>query len=293
MTKWIYVPVILIVLTMAANIPNVTLAQNSQPAQVQTGQTGRQVPQPKGGVATVIGVDQPDNCLRIRSGPGNSYDILGCAIMGQELNITGIWMSNDWAQLADNAWVYGPQIQTDLRPPPAAYSQRQSYVPVDDEYLNYYDEAFLPDYGYDTYWIGGVPIFLYNANVWFRHHPWWWHKGVLRDHRVWNRGANFRTNVGTGTQRNFVRNRSNVSSLNVTPFNSTRFRSGQTFSNPNTIRSLRTFSSANTIRMGNSGVRSFSRGNFNTRSFSTGSFGTRSFSAVRGGGNFVGAGRRR
>jgi uncharacterized protein YgiM (DUF1202 family) len=82
MTKWIYVPVILIVLTMAANIPTVTLAQNSQPAQVQTGQTGRQVPQPQGGVATVVGVDQPDNCLRIRSGPGNSYDVIGCANMG-------------------------------------------------------------------------------------------------------------------------------------------------------------------------------------------------------------------
>jgi uncharacterized protein YraI len=287
MTKWIYVPVILIALTMVTNIPNVALAQNSQPAQVQTGQTGRQVPQPKGGVATVIGVDQPDNCLRIRSGPGNSYDILGCSIMGQELNITGIWTSNDWAQLADKGWVYGPQIQTDLRPPPAAYSQRQSYVPVDDEYLNYYDEAFLPDYGYDTYWLGGVPIFLYSANVWFRHHPWWWHKGVLRDHRVWNRNPNFRTNVGTGTQRNFVRNRSNVSSLNVTPFNSTRFRSGaantvrsgQTFSNPNTVRSLRTFSSPNTVRIRNSGVSSF-----NTKSFNTGSLGTKTFSAVRGGG---------
>lgn len=283
MTKWIYVPVILIVLTMAANVPSVTLAQYSQPAQVQTGQTGRQVPHPTGGVATVMGVDQPDNCLRIRGGPGNSYDIIGCANMGQQLNITGIWTSNDWAQLADNGWVYGPQIQTDLRPPNMAYSQRRSYVPVDDEYLNYYDEAFLPDYGYDTYWLGGVPIFLYNANVWFRHHPWWWHKGVRRDHRAWNRNANFRTNVGTGTQRNFVRNRSNVSSLNVTPFNSTRLRSGQTFSNPNTIRSLRTSSSPNTIRMRNSGVGSVNTGSINTRRFNTGSF-----SAVRGGG-FSGA----
>jgi hypothetical protein len=294
MKKWICVPVILIVFTMVTNIPNVNLAQNSQPAQLQTGQTGRQVPQPMGGVATVMGVDQPDNCLRIRSGPGNSYDIIGCAIMGQPLNITGVWTSNDWAQLADNGWVYGPQIQTDLRPPPAAYSQPQSYAVVEDVYPIYNDMTYLPDYGYTTYWYGGVPIFLYSANVWFRHHPWWWYKGGRRDHRAWNRNPNFRNNVGTGTQRNFVRNRSNVSSLNVTPFNSTRFRSGtantirsgQTFSNPNSIRSLRSFSSANTIRMGNSGVRSFSRGNFNTRGFS----------AVRGGGNFVGAvgvGRRR
>src|SRR5271157_6250989 len=142
MTKWIYVPVILIVLTMAANIPNVTLAQNNQPSQVQTGQPGRQAPQPKGGVATVIGVDQPDNCLRIRSGPGNSYDILGCAIMGQELNITGIWTSNDWAQLADNGWVYGPQIQTDLRPPQAAYSRSPSYVVSEAVTPGYEDWAY-------------------------------------------------------------------------------------------------------------------------------------------------------
>ncbi|MGO9572117.1 MAG: SH3 domain-containing protein [Desulfomonilaceae bacterium] len=316
MTKWIYVPVILIALTMVANIPNVTWAQNSQPAQAQTDQTGRQAPQPKGGVAAVVGVDEPENCLRIRSGPGNSYDVIGCANMGEQLNITGVWTSNDWAQLADNGWVYGPQIQTDLRPPNMAYSQPESYVPV-DEYLNYYDEAFLPDYGYDTYWYGGIPIFLYDANVWFRHHPWWWHKGGHRDHRAWNRNPNFRTNVRTGTQRNFITNRSNVSPSNITRFNSTRFRSGssntirsgRTFSNPNTIRSLRTFSNPNTIRMRNSGVtsfntrnfntRSFNTGSFGTRSFNTGSFGTRSFNAVRGSGfsgHFSGgamAGRRR
>src|SRR5512143_1884756 len=137
MTKWIYIPVILIALTMATNIPTVTLAQNDQPAQVQSGETGRQVPQPKGGVATVIGVDQPENCLRIRSGPGNSYDVIGCANMGEQLNITGVWTSNDWAQLADNAWVYGPQIETDLRPPRTAYSRSPSYVVT---------EGVTPDY---------------------------------------------------------------------------------------------------------------------------------------------------
>ena len=78
-----YVIPILVALAMAANIPNIGLAQDTQPAQAPS-QTGVQAPQPKGGVATVIGVDQPDNCLRIRSGPGNQYDVIGCADMGDQ-----------------------------------------------------------------------------------------------------------------------------------------------------------------------------------------------------------------
>jgi hypothetical protein len=292
MTKRIYVPMILLVLTIVTYIPNVTLAQNGPPAQVQTDQTGRKVPRPQGGIATVIGVDQPDNCLRIRSGPGSSYDVIGCADMGQQLNITGVWTSNDWAQLANNGWVYGPQIQTDLRPPPLAYSQPQNYVVIEDQYPVYDDVTYLPDYGYTTYWYGGVPIFLYSANVWFRHHPWWWHKGWRRDHSAWNRGSNFRAGVRTGTRRNFVPNRSILSSPNISRFNSTRFRSGslnpirtgRTFANPNAMRSLSTSSSPNTIRMRNSGVRSFSTGGFNARTLNAGRFGTRSINAVRGGG---------
>jgi hypothetical protein len=311
MTKWIYVPVILIALTMAANIPTVALAQNSQPVSVQTDQMGRQVPQPKGGVATVIGVDQPDNCLRIRSGPGLSYDIIGCANMGEQLNITGVWTSNDWAQLADNAWVYGPQIETDLRPPRTAYSSSPSYVITEEVTPDYYDWSYLPSYGYDTYWYGGVPIFLYNIGVWNKFHPWWWHRGHHawwwqgghRGKRAWNATAfnNFarartrggvvanRANISSfnraGTPRSFTTNRSNISPSNVNRFNTNRLRSstantirsGQSFSNPNTIRSLRSFSSPNTIRMrSNSGVRSFNTGNINTRRFNTGSINTRS-----------------
>jgi hypothetical protein len=311
MTKWIYIPVILIVLTMAANIPNVTLAQNSQPPQVQTGQTGGQVPQPQGGVATVVGVDQPDNCLRIRSGPGNSYDIIGCANMGEQLNITGVWTSNDWAQLADNAWVYGPQIETDLRPPRTAYSRSPSYVVTEEVMPDYGDWAYLPDYGYDTYWHGGVPIFLYNIGVWSKFHPWWWHRGHHawwwqgghHGKRAWN-GTSFsnfarararggvvpnRANISSfnraGTPRSFTTNRSNISPSNVNRFNTNRLRSstantirsGQSFSNPNTIRSLRSFSNPNTIRMRNSGVGSFNAGSINSRRFNAGSINTRSF----------------
>ena len=177
MTKRRYAFAILIALALVANIPYVSMAQNTQPGQVPgaqnyaAGQQGQipsqsptppasvnqsqpQTPQPKGGVATVVGVDQPENCLRIRSGPGMYYDVIGCANMGEQLNITGVWTSNDWAELADNTWVYGPQIQTDLRPPRTAYSRSPSYVVAEEVTPDYGDWAYLPDYGYDTYWYG-------------------------------------------------------------------------------------------------------------------------------------------
>jgi len=94
MTKWTtssYFLVILVASAMIMNAPSLSLAQNNPPVQVQPGSAARQVPQPVGGVATVVGVDQPDNCLRIRSGPGGSYEVIGCAGMGQQLNITGVW----------------------------------------------------------------------------------------------------------------------------------------------------------------------------------------------------------
>ena len=317
--KFKFIFAILAALLIAANIPGASLAQSSQPGRVPsgqsyvagqqgqvnpnqppgspaavnpnpTGQTGRQTPQPKGGVATVISVDQPDNCLRIRSGPGSAYDVIGCAGMGQQLNITGVWASNDWAQLTDNGWVYGPQIQSDLRPPAAAYSRAGSYATVEAEYpLDYdaYPDYYLPDYGYETYWYGGVPLFLYNVNVWRRFHPWWLHRHRFNNQRVWNQHPTSRQSVRigtprTGTSRNFVTNQSNVSSSNVTRFNSNRFRTGTS----NTIRSGGTVSPNTTLRSfttPNRASKSFSSPNTTFRSFSSPntvrSFGTRSFSA--------------
>src|SRR5208283_2813826 len=164
-----YVITTLLVLAMVVNIPNMALAEENQPAQAQD-QAGSQVPKPVGGVATVIGVDQPENCLRIWNGPGGSYDVIGCAKMGEELKITGVWTTNGWAQLADNGWVYGSQIKTDLRPPQAAFSETRTYVVPEREYpvnLYAYDYGYLPDYGYDTYWYGAIPIIVYGANVWW------------------------------------------------------------------------------------------------------------------------------
>ncbi len=271
----------LAVLALAISIPGQSLAQG--------GQTG-QAPQPVGGIATVIGVDQPENCLRIRSGPGNSYDVIGCANMGDQLQITGVWTSNDWAQLADNSWVYGPQVQTDLRPPRTAYSRSPNYVATQEVAPDYYDWGYLPDYGYDTYWYSGIPIFLYNIAIWNRFHPWWWHHGHHawwwkdghHGRRPWNAAA-FNNFVRSGTNRNFVANRNigtrnfatNRSNLsNVNRFNAANVNRLNTANinrfNANTLRS-RTLSTPNTFRSG-------SVNTFRSRSFSTP---TRTFSSAQ------------
>jgi hypothetical protein len=358
MTKRTYAFAILIALALVANIPSVSMAQNTQSSQVPTAQAygaeqhgqnpgqppippapvdqsqagggGRQTPQPAVGTATVIGVDQPENCLRIRSGPGGNYDVIGCAKMGDQLTITGVWTSNDWAQTGDNGWVYGPQIQTDLRPPPAAFSQSPSYDVTEDVTPDYTNWAYLPDYGYDTYWNDGLPIYFYNLNVWHRFHPWWWHRGHQawwwqgghHGRRAWNatefrnfvrpgtrrgvitNGANISSFNRARTRRSFTTNRANSSSPTIHRFNANRFRSGSTnafvprnFSHPNRFRSgstnafrSRTFSHPQTFRSGNFGARNFSG------VARSGGFGHAHFGGSGGhfrGGHFGGGGRRR
>ncbi len=226
MIKSKYVLVIFVVLGLIVNIPMMSLAQNGPPAlnQAQPQQpAGQAPPQLKGGVATVVGVDQPENCLRVRSGPGSSYDVIGCVAMGTQVNVTGVWTSNNWAQLTDNGWVYGPQIATDLRPPQPTLSQSAGYT---DEFFPIEDYAvdwdYLPDYGYATYWYGGIPIICYNVGVWWRYHPWWWwNKRHLHDpnrHWVWNKATGINRNLVTNpnfnrtfrTNRNFVTNQPNL-----------------------------------------------------------------------------------
>ena len=193
-----YLLAILIAMAMVFNIPSVGLAKSNQASTPPS-------PQPKGGIATVVGVDQPDNCLRIRSGPGSQYDVIGCANMGDRLKITGVWTSNDWAQLADNGWVYGPQISTDLRPPRTAYSGPPTYDVSEVAVPDYDDWAYLPDYGYDTYWYGDVPIFIYNVAVWRWCHPWWWWHGLQA--WWWRDGFHGRRHWDPHSFRNFARTR--------------------------------------------------------------------------------------
>jgi Bacterial SH3 domain len=247
-----YLLAILIATVMVFNIPSMALAESDHASKPGP-------PQPKGGIATVVGVDQPDNCLRIRSGPGSQYDVIGCANMGDQLKITGVWTSNDWAQLEDNGWVYGEQISTDLRPPRTAYSTTPTYVVSEEVVPDYDDWAYLPAYGYNTYWYGDVPIFFYNVAVWRWCHPWWWWHGLqawwwqggFHGRRHWNnhsfrnfattRGVNLaaaqRTNIsalnrmgrttrsasiGSPNLRRFNANRSNITSPNLRRFNANR-----------------------------------------------------------------------
>ncbi len=69
---------------------------------------------PKGGDATVAAVDNPDLCLAIRKGPYSSYEKIGCAELGQNLKLSGVWSATNWARLEDRGWVDASKIDTDL-----------------------------------------------------------------------------------------------------------------------------------------------------------------------------------
>ncbi len=304
---------ILIAMAVVLNVPSVGLAQTNQASPPPP-------PQPKGGIAKVIGVDQPDNCLRIRSGPGNQYDVIGCANMNDELKITGVWTSNDWAQLADNGWVHGPQISTDLRPPRTAYSRTPTYVASEQGVPDYDDWAYLPDYGYDTYWYGDVPIFFYNVALWNWCHPWWWWRGLqawwwqdgFHGRRNWdpnsfrnfatNRRVNFATaqranisalnrmgrttssaSIASANTSGFNANRANVGSSKVNRFNANKFNANKFNANRSNIRSSNKNLNANRFRSGSTNA--FRSRNFSspTRTFSAP---TRSFSAPHTARNF-------
>jgi uncharacterized protein YraI len=259
-----YIIASLVALAMVASIPGLSLAQENQVPQVQSSPENPPLPQLQGGMGTVVRVDQPDNCLRIRSGPGNSYDVIGCAPMGAQLNLTGAWTSNEWAQLAGKGWVYGPQIATDLRPPQTVFSSPETYVAIEEGYPAY-DVGYLPNYGYSTYWYAGIPIIVYAANVWWRHHPWW-SKNWVHSHKAWNWSRNFQNTrrIVTPTARGYTpRTRGfnaanaanlsrNVVTSNRSSANINAFRSGAV----GAARSARTYSAPSSYR-GNVGVRQF------------------------------------
>jgi hypothetical protein len=130
--------------------------------------------QPRGGAAVVISVDQPDNCLRIRSGPSSATAQVGCARGGAQLRLTGVWSENNWAEVRSPAqgWVYAAQIASALKPPypdstvivrertyvapPLAYAETP--VPVTRYYATprpyYYRSGYGPYYRYRGYGSG-------------------------------------------------------------------------------------------------------------------------------------------
>jgi uncharacterized protein YraI len=137
------------------------------------------------GPARVVSVDAPEMCLRIRSGPGVSYPLVGCVAMGEKVILTGVWSNNNWAEINSpmRGWVSGSQVRmlvvaTAPPPPPA---------PVVE-----YDVSVPPPV--DTYYYG--PAYVYGAPYWGRYyrrygpyHPWgpkpyYYGKGYYRSRGV-------------------------------------------------------------------------------------------------------------
>jgi uncharacterized protein YraI len=132
---------------------------------------------PKGGEGVVVSVDQPENCLRIRGGPGSNFPMIGCATRGQKLQLTGVFSSDGrWAQLQNKGWVYLSQIQTDLVPPrsvassrrpPRGYSSEGPWRgPAGSSYYNFEEP--------EPYYEEVVPYggFYYRHPWRWRHHRW-------------------------------------------------------------------------------------------------------------------------
>ncbi len=118
--------------------------------------------QNQGTEALVARVDRPDNCLRLRSAPSRSGNVIGCAKMGDKLFLTGVFSGDGrWAQLNNNSWVYYDQIKTSLKPKKQmrAASRPRSSEEFDTwEYPagSYYsaDPYYDSGYGYYDYWPG-------------------------------------------------------------------------------------------------------------------------------------------
>ncbi|MBI5247877.1 MAG: hypothetical protein HY912_00140 [Desulfomonile tiedjei] len=115
------------------------------------------------GVATVAGVDRPEMCLRIRTGPGVGYDMVGCARMNERLRLTGFWSQNNWIEIEGplHGWVSSVQIRTNLNvaassaPAPVATVVRETVVPVPYAYpvpRRYPAYYGYPSYRYSSYW---------------------------------------------------------------------------------------------------------------------------------------------
>ena len=88
-------------------------SQTTQPVKSQAKEQAAESPKM---TALVTGVDQPDLCLRIRSGPGTTYSKIGCVELGEILTITGeVSPNQNWARIVEptNGWVYTHQIKSD------------------------------------------------------------------------------------------------------------------------------------------------------------------------------------
>lgn len=152
---------------------------------------------PVGGEAKVIAVDQPDLCLPVRKGPGNSYEKVGCAELGQKLNLSGAWSETNWARLDNGGWVDASKIDTDLMKceiqtaeeplqeplaplPMASASGEESYTREEAPSTYYEDYSvpyFLGDYGAYGYYpaassyVAVILVDRHHRHHHHRHHP--------------------------------------------------------------------------------------------------------------------------
>lgn len=146
---------------------------------------------PEGGTAEVISVDEPAGCLNIRSGPSSSYPRVGCAGLGEEIVLTGVWSENNWAEVAqpDGAWVFAGQIRTALHPTYRPKTRVVRELTYEDEPLPYYDfdepsvvynyiYRYPPLYWADRYW-GFNIVNRYWPHRYYGYwpHRYKWHKG--------------------------------------------------------------------------------------------------------------------
>jgi hypothetical protein len=109
-----------------------TVSSSEKPVQRKTGAPATPGT-PPAMVATVNKVDQPDQCLRIRQGPGPNHAQVGCAKLGSLLRLTGV-IHNNWAEVREpvRGWVTASQISASGAFPakPATSGQRaQQKVP--------------------------------------------------------------------------------------------------------------------------------------------------------------------
>ncbi|HMK35838.1 MAG TPA: SH3 domain-containing protein [Desulfomonilaceae bacterium] len=102
------------------------------------------------GPARVVSVDSPEMCLRVRSGPGTSYSVVGCAAMGERVGLTGVWSNTDWAEIDQplSGWVAGSQIRMIVATNAPAPVEYEIAAPIVNEYY------YSPSYVYGPYWYG-------------------------------------------------------------------------------------------------------------------------------------------
>jgi hypothetical protein len=215
---------------------------------------------PKGGQATVVAVDQPDQCLIVRKGPDASHDKADCVPMGRQLQLSGIWSENNFARLDNGGWVDASKISTDLMtctlpplaaapeavvPPPATEPYPQYSPPSGGQSYTYAPSYNYGDYGVPSYfgpygafgfypgWFPGVAVVIGNGfrghfgRFPYRHSGQYWRHHWNGSHRsnaaVNNRGA-FHGNRAAFSRNSAAIN--NFARTNARTFNN--FRSGNT-----------------------------------------------------------------